>query len=292
MTSFLDNIAGIGQNTQLALAGCTLFGGVAGAVGTFVLARRRALLADVAGHASLPGVCVAFLIGESLGIGGRTPWLLLAGAAISALLAAWCVPLLARLRGIGPDGAVAVTLSFFFGLGTVLLSSVQSHASGSQGGLRSLLFGSAAATNRGDIIALATLAFAALVVLIALFKEFSALAFDELHAQSLGLPVRTLDLVLMMLLVATVVSGMQVAGIVLVVSLLVTPAAAARAFRGSIGRVTAIGAIIGALSAAIGVILSLRFEELPTGSAMTLAATAIFFVTLLLPGRMMRGALT
>ena len=218
MTSFLDDIAGIGQNTQLALAGCTLFGGVAGAVGTFVLARRRALLADVAGHASLPGVCVAFLIGESLGIGGRTPWLLLAGAAISALLAAWCVPLLARLRGIGPDGAVAVTLSFFFGLGTVLLSSVQSHASGSQGGLRSLLFGSAAATNRGDIIALATLAFAALVVLIALFKEFSALAFDEQHAQSLGLPVRTLDLVLMVLLVATVVSGMQVAGIVLVVA--------------------------------------------------------------------------
>ena len=194
---------------------------------------------------------------------------------------------LQKLRGEG-----TTILAVHHDLGTVRLSSVQSHASGSQGGLRSLLFGSAAATNRGDIIALATLAFAALVVLIALFKEFSALAFDEQHAQSLGLPVRTLDLVLMVLLVATVVSGMQVAGIVLVVALLVTPAAAARAFRGSIARVTAIGAIIGALSAAIGVILSLRFEELPTGSAMTLAATAIFFVTLLLPGRMMRGALT
>jgi manganese/zinc/iron transport system permease protein len=63
LTSFLDDIAGIGQNTQLALAGCTLFGGVAGAVGTFVLARRRALLADVAGHASLPGVWARCLRG-------------------------------------------------------------------------------------------------------------------------------------------------------------------------------------------------------------------------------------
>ena len=96
-----------------------LFGATAGFVGTFVIARRRSLLADVAAHASLPGVCLAFLAGEALGLGGRNPLLLLAGAATTAFLATWSVPRLARLQGVGPDGALAVSLSFFFGLGAV-----------------------------------------------------------------------------------------------------------------------------------------------------------------------------
>ena len=281
----MSDTAALGFNTALALAACTVFGAVAGAVGTFVLARRRSMLADVAGHASLPGVCIAFLIGELLGIGGRTPLLLLAGGAGTALLAAWCVPALARLRGVGPDGAVAVSLSFFFGLGSVLLSSVQTHGSGAQGGLNHLLFGSAAATTRADLAALSILAVAALAALAAFFKELSALAFDEQHARALGIPVRGLDLLLLALLVATVVAGMQVAGIVLVVSMLIAPAAGARAFRGSITRITAIASLLGAASATTGVLLSLRFADLPTGAAMTLVATAVFCTTLALPRR-------
>ena len=285
-------LAEIGRNTLVALLGCALFGAVAGAVGTFVLARRQALIADVAGHASLPGVCIGFLLGEALGVGGRTPWLLVLGASCSALLASVSVPALARLRGVGPDGAIAVSLSFFFGLGTVLLSSVQSHDSSAQGGLRSLLFGSVAGTTSADIVALTALACVALLVLVTFFKEFAALAFDESHARSVGLPVRRLDLLLLFLLVVTVVSGMQVAGIVLVVALIVTPAAAARAFRGSIARIVSIGALFGVLSAIAGVALSLRFEHFPTGSAMTLAATAILFATLLLRIRPTRGVVT
>lgn len=275
---------GLGHNTALALAGCTIFGAVAGAVGTFVIARRRALLTDVAGHASLPGVCLAFLAGEALGVGGRTPWLLLAGGASTALLAAWCVPALARLRGVGSDAAVALSLSFFFGLGTVLLSAVQSHGSGAQGGLDGLLFGSAAATTRADVLTLAALALAAAAVLGVAFKELAAIAFDEDHARTLGLPVRALDLLLVALLVATVVAGMQVAGIVLVVAMVITPAVAARAFRGSIGRITAIAAGFGAASAAAGVLLSRAFESMPTGSAMTLSATTLLLAALAMPG--------
>lgn len=284
------NPPGLGSNAQLALAGCTLFGAVAGAVGTFVLGRRRALLADVAGHATLPGVCLAFLAGEALGLGGRNPWLLVTGGAATALLAAWSVPALSRLRGVGPDGAIATTLAFYFGLGTVLLSSVQSHASGAQGGLRSLIFGSAAATTRADLAVLAILASLVAVALFLFFKELAAIAFDEPHARALGLPARTVDLVFLGLLIATVVAGMQVAGIVLVVAMIITPAAAARGFRGSLARIAAIAAVIGACSAAAGVLLSLEFESFPTGSAMTLSATACFLGSLLLPQRRRRGA--
>lgn len=275
----------IGANTLTVLAGCALFGALAGAVGTFVLARRRALVADVAGHATLPGVCLAFLAGEAWGIGGRTPWLLLLGGAVTALIAACCVPALARLRRVGSDGATAVSLAFFFGLGAVLISVVQSHESGAQGGLRKLLFGSAAAMNSDDVTTLIVLTLATLIALSVFFKEFALLSFDEPYARVAGLPVRNLDLVLTVLLVATVVAGLQVAGIVLVVAMVLTPAAAARQLRGSLTRVTVMASIIGAASAAGGVIVSSMFERVPTGSAMTLVATLVLLIAMALPLR-------
>ena len=279
----------IGANTLGVLAGCMLFGALAGAVGTFVLARRRALVADVAGHAALPGVALAFLAGEALGLGGRTPWLLLLGGATTALLAAWCVPALSRLRRIGPDGATAVVLAGFFGLGAVLFSIVQGHPAGSQGGLRTLLFGSAAAMGRAEVVALLALATVTLALLIVFLRGLTVVAFDEDFARSAGLPVRGLDLLLMLLLVATVVAGMQMAGIVLVVAMVITPAAAARNLGGRIGSVTAIAAILGAVTAAAGVIASRAVAGVPTGAAMTLAATAAFVVTVPF-GHLARGA--
>ncbi|MCX5652168.1 MAG: metal ABC transporter permease [Planctomycetota bacterium] len=279
----------IGANTLGVLAGCMLFGALAGAVGTFVLARRRALVADVAGHAALPGVALAFLAGEALGLGGRTPWLLLLGGATTALLAAWCVPALSRLRRIGPDGATAVVLAGFFGLGAVLFSIVQGHPAGSQGGLRTLLFGSAAAMGRAEVVALLALATVTLALLIVFLRGLTVVAFDEDFARSAGLPVRGLDLLLTVLLVATVVAGMQMAGIVLVVAMVITPAAAARNLGGRIGSVTAIAAILGAVTAAAGVIASRAVAGVPTGAAMTLAATAAFLVTVPF-GRLARGS--
>lgn len=268
----------LGANTLGVLAGCVLFGALAGAVGTFVLARRRALVADVAGHAALPGIALAFLAGEALGLGGRTPWLLLAGGACTALLAAWCVAILSRWRRVGADGALAVSLAGFFGLGAVLFSVVQSHPAGSQGGLRTLLLGSAAAMGHSEVLTLAALACATLVLLVAFSKELALVAFDEEFARTAGLPVRRLDLLLTLLLVAAVVAGMQLAGIVLVVAMIITPAAAARLLGGRIGRVTAVAAIIGAATAAVGTLASRAVPGVPTGAAMTLAATAALLV--------------
>lgn len=280
----------VGANTLVVLAGCVLFGATAGAVGTFALARRRSLVADVAGHATLLGVCLAFLVGEATGIGGRTPWLLSLGALATALAAALATPALARLRRLGPDGANAVLLALGFGLGTVLLSLVQSDPSGAQGGLRRLLFGSAAATTRGDLAMLALLSAVALAFIALLFRELSALAFDETHARAIGLPVDRLDAALLALVVACVVAGMQVAGVVLVVAMLVTPAAAARQGRGPVARLVARAAAYGAASAAAGVLLS-HGAAMPTGAAMTLAATAIFAGTLALRFRRRTRAL-
>ncbi len=272
----------IGANTMLVLAGCALFGAVSGATGTFVLARRRALVSDVAGHAALPGVALGFLLGEVTGLGGRSPALLVLCATITALFAALCVAPLARLRRLGDDGATATMLAGSFGLGAALLSIVQSHASGAQGGLQTLLLGSAAAMRTSDVVVLTVLSLIVVATLTVLARGLAMVAFDEEHARVVGVPVRALDFALIVLLVACVVAGLQVAGVVLVVALILTPAATARLFAGSL-RVTALrAAMLGTATAVAGVLASRVLPTFPTGSAMTLAASLVFFTALVL----------
>ncbi|MDI9404153.1 MAG: metal ABC transporter permease [Limnohabitans sp.] len=272
----------IGANTMLVLAGCALFGAVSGATGTFVLARRRALVSDVAGHAALPGVALGFLLGEVTGLGGRSPALLVLCATITALFAALCVAPLARLRRLGDDGATATMLAGSFGLGAALLSIVQSHASGAQGGLQTLLLGSAAAMRTSDVVVLTVLSLIVVATLTVLARGLAMVAFDEEHARVAGVPVRALDFALIVLLVACVVAGLQVAGVVLVVAFILTPAATARLFAGSL-RVTALrAAMLGTATAVAGVLASRVLPTFPTGSAMTLAASLVFFTALVL----------
>lgn len=272
----------IGANTMLVLAGCALFGAVSGATGTFVLARRRALVSDVAGHAALPGVALGFLLGEVTGLGGRSPALLVLCATITALFAALCVAPLARLRRLGDDGATATMLAGSFGLGAALLSIVQSHASGAQGGLQTLLLGSAAAMRTSDVVVLTVLSLIVVATLTVLARGLAMVAFDEEHARVVGVPVRALDFALIVLLVACVVAGLQVAGVVLVVAFILTPAATARLFAGSL-RVTALrAAMLGTATAVAGVLASRVLPTFPTGSAMTLAASLVFFTALVL----------
>ncbi|MFM7261477.1 MAG: metal ABC transporter permease [bacterium] len=229
---------------------------------------------------TLPGVALGFLVGEATGIGGRSPALLIASATIMALLAALCVAPLARLRRLGDDGATATMLAGSFGLGAAILSIVQSHASGSQGGIQSLLLGNAAAMRATDVFVLAVLSLGVLTSLAILARGLALVAFDEEHARVAGVPVRLFDLALIVLLVACVVAGLQVAGVVLVVACILTPAATARLFAGSLRTTAVRAAALGATTAIAGVLTSLVVESLPTGSAMTLAATLVFFGSL------------
>lgn len=269
-----------GANTLAALAGCAMLGAAAGVTGCFVIARRRALVSDVAGHATLPGACIGFLAAHALLPEATAAWAMPVCAAATALLASWCTDALARLPRIGSDGAAAVALAGFFGLGAVLLSVVQSHAAAEGpatiGSLRQILLGNAAAMTRADLALVAALAASTCLAAALLFKELAAVSFDEAHARLSGIPARGVDRVLSALTVATVVAGMQVVGVVLVVALLLAPAAAARQLaRSSAGMAWTAGGL-GALAGAAGVAVSGAMADIPTGSAITLCAFALF----------------
>ena len=276
-------------NTRIVLLGTVMFGACGGVVGSFMLLRKKALVGDVASHAALPGIGLAYLILEVLapGTGKSPPWLL-AGAGVGAASGLLCAKLLQRIRLIKEDAALGIVLSVFFGFGVVLLTIVQRLPTGSAG-LNEFVFGKAAALTAGDVVSIAIASGIILAICFALFKEFSLLCFDESYAAALGWPVARLDLLLTALVVAVTVIGMPSVGLLLVVAQLIIPPTAARFWTDRLGPMTIASGVIGAASAAAGILVSAVVPRLAAGAVIVLAGTTAFAVSILFGTR--RGVL-
>lgn len=267
-------------NTRVVLLGTVMFGACGGVVGSFMLLRKKSLVGDVASHAALPGIALAYLILEALAPGsGKSPAWLLTGAGFGAAAGLLSASLLQRIRLIKEDAALGIVLSVFFGLGVVLLTIVQRLPTGSAG-LNEFVFGKAAALTAGDVVSIAIASGLILVLCGALFKEFSLLCFDESYAAALGWPVGWLDLLLTCLVVTVTVIGMPSVGLLLVVAQLVIPPTAARFWTDRVGTMTLISGIIGAVSAAAGVVISAVVPRLAAGAVIVLAGTIAFAISL------------
>jgi len=269
-----------GYNTNLVLAGTSLLGFASGWVGSFALLRRRALLADAMSHATLPGIALAFLLGHALGAGRSLP-LLFAGAAIGALLGAAAVPALSRWTRLRDDAAIAIVLSVFFGTGVVLLSIIQSLGVGGQGGLKTLIYGQTAAILARDVTAIGVLALAATAIIVLFYRPLLLVAFDEGFARVEGWPVGRMDLIILALLVLVTVAGLPAVGLILVVAMLIIPAASARFWSDRLTRVLPLAGCFGALAAFAGTAISALSPRTPAGAIIVLTAGAIFLVSLL-----------
>ncbi len=269
----------IDWTTQVVVVTVSLLGAAAGAAGTFVLLRRRALLGDVMSHAALPGVALAFIVGTGIGMGRSLPALAI-GAAATALAGAWSVSWIRRQTRLRDDAAMAIVLGCFYGLGVALLGIVQSMPQGQQAGLTHLLLGHVASMTRVDLWSVLLGATVVLLFVVALFKEWRLLCFDEAFTRSIGRPATRLDALLMATLGVVIVVGMQAAGLLVVVALLITPAAAARACTVRAGWMVAIAAAIGAASGAGGALLSSSAPDLPAGALCVLVACAAFGIAL------------
>lgn len=268
-----------GYNTTVVMLGAAALGIAAGSVGVFTMLRRRALVSDAVAHATLPGVAAAFIIGSMLGVPGRSPLVLMAGAAVTAVLALLAIQRLARQPRVTEDTATAAVLASTFGLGLALLSVVQSLSTGGQAGLDAYIFGSTAGMLASEAYAMAALALVGGAILALLFKELGAVAFDPVFAAAAGLPVTRLDGVIALLSLATVVVGLRVVGLVLIVAMLVIPPAAARFWSDRLSVVVGVSAGIGAASAFLGAAISAVAPDVPTGATIVVVAAGIFVVS-------------
>jgi manganese/zinc/iron transport system permease protein len=272
------------HNTRVVLAGACLFGAAAGLAGTFLLLRKRSLLGDTLGHATLPGITLAFLLAGTFGFSPRSFLWLATGATISGIAGMGAVQLIRKTSHLKDDAALAIVLSVFFGAGIAMLSAIQQLPGGQAAGLERLIYGNPASMTSSDawFVLLASLVVA--LVCGMLFKEFTLLCFDEAYANTTGWPTKPLDALLMGLVVLVTIVGLQTVGMLLVVALLVIPPSAARFWSDDLRVMSLAAAGVGILSSIAGVVASALLPGLPTGALIVLAA-AFFFGLSLLAGR-------
>ena len=262
-------------NFRWVLLGSTLLGTGAGVLGCFAFLRRRALQGDALAHATLPGVCLAFLI-----TGSKEPGVLLAGAAVTGWLGVRAVEAIVSHSRIKEDAALALSLSVFFGAGIVLLTRIQKSGDAAQAGLDKFLFGQAASLVSADVWLLGGATVVLIAVVTLAFKEFKLVSFDRSFAITLGWPVGVIEGLLTLLTVLSVTVGLQLVGVVLMVALLVTPAAAARFWTDRLPVMVTIAAAVGAASGVAGAWVSVVAPRMPTGPWTVVAASALFVISL------------
>ncbi|MDP2355342.1 MAG: metal ABC transporter permease [Beijerinckiaceae bacterium] len=270
-----------GYNTIVVMIGVSLLGVAAGAIGVFALLRKRAMMSDVLSHATLPGIGLAFLVAAALGANGRSLPVLLAGATIAAIVAALTVQWLSRSARLPEDAAMGAVLSVFFGLGAVLLSYIQTLRTGAEGGLSHFILGQTAAMSEQDAFLIGAVAAGVILAIALLGKEFRIVCFDPEFGAVQGWPIARIDLMLMALVVIVAVIGLQAVGMLLIVALMIVPAAAARQLTHNLWVMVALSALMGGVSAWIGAALSATFPRAPAGGLIVLVAGGVFIVSLL-----------
>ncbi|MBN2647065.1 MAG: metal ABC transporter permease [Thiotrichales bacterium] len=263
-------------NATWVLLGSLLLGMSASVIGAFAFLRKRSLLGDALAHAALPGVMMAFLLS-----GSRDAEMLFIGALASSLLGFWLIDWLPKNTKIKPDAALAITLSFFFALGLMLLSYIQTSELPNKSGLDKLLFGQAAAITAEDIQLLIYVTSAVLLIVVLFFEKFRLIAFNRTYAKTLGIPVKFYELLLALMIVLSVVVGLQLVGVVLMAAILLTPVAAARFWSHQLSSLLILAALFGALSALLGAQISYIAPAMPTGPWIVVSLSLLFFISFL-----------
>lgn len=260
---------------QVVTLGGALLGLLSGIVGCFAVLRQQSLVGDALSHAALPGVALAFLLV------GREMNALLIGAGIAAWLATQFISTLTHTTRLKQDTALGITLVAWFALGIALLSYIQGRPDASQAGLDKFIFGQAAAIRQSDLERIALVGVVVLGVLTLFWKELKLLTFDYGFAVANGYPTRLLEGILMTLTVIVIVLGLQLAGVILMVGMLIAPATAARQWTNRLSRMVALSALFGASSGALGALISGLDVNLPTGPLMIVVASLVVTFSIL-----------
>lgn len=262
--------------TQMVLLGTALLGLASGIAGTFAVLRKESLIGDGLSHAALPGVIIAFLL-----TGIKDIEILIVGAALSSITAAWLITITVENSKIKFDGALATILSAFFGLGMVLLTYVQSLNNAGQAGLSKFIFGQAATILARDVY-ITSAAALIIIMLTALFwKELKLISFNVEYAKTLQIPVTFTLILYRSLLIMTIIIGIQSVGAILISSLLIAPAVGARQWTNKLGTMCILAGFFGMISAIGGTIWSTSVQKLPTGPAIIVILSVIVLLSLI-----------
>lgn len=248
---------------QHAFMAIVIVGLVCGVVGTFVVLRGMAFVGDAFAHAVFPGIVIAFLLGSSIFV----------GALVAAVVVSLGIGVLSQSERLKEDTAIGVMFAGAFALGIALISSTSSYSRD----LTSFLLGNILGVGRNDLLLTAAIAAVVLGALAVFRREMVLITFDRTLAASLGVHLWRYDQLFLILLALAIVTALQTVGNILVLAMLITPAATARLVADRLPAMLALSAGIGVLSGISGLYLS-YYWNVASGAAIVLVATAVFFV--------------
>jgi manganese/zinc/iron transport system permease protein len=255
-------------------AGGAILGVVSGVLGCFAVLRQESLMGDALSHAALPGVGVAFLVaGRELGV-------LLIGAGIASWLGVQFIRALLSTTRIKQDAAMGIVLAAWFAAGVALLAYIQNIPDASQAGLESFIFGQAAAIVADDVRLISVVGLVVLGILVLFWKEFKLVTFDPAFAGANGFRIGLINTLLSTLIVIAVVLGLQLAGVILMVGMLIAPGIAARQWTQKLDQMVILAAVFGAFAGGVGAILSAVEANLPTGPMIIVVAFTVVILSL------------
>jgi manganese/zinc/iron transport system permease protein len=240
--------------------GIILLGVGSAYVGTYSFLDKKALLGDAISHAVLPGICLGFMLA-----GEKNPLFIVSGAFISGALATFLSSWLNKNTRLSEDAIIASILSIFFGFGIVLLTIIQKSGNPEMAGLNQFIFGNAIAIQESDLYIYGGLAVFIILCLTIFQKEFSLLVFNPDYGRAIGFPMGMIRLTFNVLMILSVVIGIQAIGVVLMAALLITPGAAARFWTDRLGVLVILAGVFSAISGVFGTYISFVIPQMPTG---------------------------
>ncbi len=247
-------LRGLGAGLMVALA--------CGALSAFVVWRGMSFIGDALAHAILPGVVIAVILGINL----------LVGALASALLSVIAIGTLSSRQGFKEDTAIGVIFTGAFALGIVLMAKISSFKD-----LTHILFGNILGISSTDLLIILPLGLLVLGVILLFFKELLVTSFDATHATAIGLSPRLIHYGLLVLIAVTTVIAARTVGVILVLALLITPAACASLLAKTLARIVTLAILFAVLATLIGFYAS-YYLDLASGGTIVLVLTLFFTV--------------
>lgn len=250
---------------ERALFAAVVIGAGAGFVGALVVLRRRTFFAQALTHATYPGAVAAAALGVSVPL----------GAAVASVVLVAVMAAIARVRRQGAQVAAGIVLTGGFAAGALLQAAIP----GLPVRAESLLVGSILTVSDGDILLAAFVAVVAVALVAAFGKEIAFSTFDQAGFRAAGFREWPVEVLVLGLIAASVVSSLPAVGAILAIALLAAPATAARLLVPSFRGILIAAPFIGAASGVLGVLASRTFA-IAAGPAIALAATAFFLLAL------------
>lgn len=262
--TFIDAVFQYGF-LQKALLTSTMVGIICGVIGCFIILRGMALMGDAISHAVLPGVAISYMLGINFFF----------GAVFSGVITAIAIGFVSQNSRIKHDTSIGIMFTAAFASGIIIITMLKSSTD-----LYHILFGNVLAVRSSDMWITLGIGIIVLGAVYLFYKELLVTSFDETMGAAYGLPVRVIHYFLMTLLTMVTVASLQTVGIILVVAMLITPAAAAYLLTERLWVMIFLAAGIGVFSSVVGLYFSFTYN-LASGATIVMAATAIFVLVFL-----------